>query len=48
MQIVGVTGISGAGKSTVSSKICSLVDAEVVDADRIAKDLSKTRRSILY
>lgn len=47
MQIIGVTGISGAGKSTVSKKICKIKNAKYVNADEIAKDLSRKRRGIL-
>lgn len=47
MQIIGITGISGAGKSTVSEKICKIKSAKYINADKIAKDLSKKRRRIL-
>jgi len=47
MQIIGVTGISGAGKSTVSKRICEIVNGKYIDADKIARELSKKRRSIL-
>lgn len=47
MQIIGVTGITGSGKSTVSKTICEMTNAKYVDADKIARDLSKKRRSIL-
>lgn len=47
MQIIGVTGISGAGKSTVSRKICELINGKYIDADQIAKTLSKKRRELL-
>lgn len=41
MQIIGITGISGAGKSTVSKKIAKLKGAEIIDADKIVKNLQK-------
>ena len=47
MQIIGVTGITGSGKSTVSKRICEMTNAKYIDADKIARDLSKKRRSIL-
>lgn len=43
MQIIGVTGITGAGKSTISSKICEYTNGKYIDADKIAKNLSKIR-----
>ena len=39
MIIIGVTGTSGAGKSTVSTIIKNNTGALVIDADRIAKEL---------
>lgn len=47
MQIIGVTGISGAGKSTVAKKICNIKSAKYIDADQTAKKLSNKRRSLL-
>ena len=47
MQIIGITGISGAGKSTVSERICKIKDAKYVNADKVAKELSRKRRRIL-
>lgn len=46
-MIIGVTGISGAGKSTVSKLICKEKQAKYVNADKIAKELSGKRRKIL-
>lgn len=37
MQIIGITGISGAGKSTVADAICKRENAESIDADKIVK-----------
>ena len=47
MQIIGVTGITGAGKSTISEKICKLINGKHIDADKIAKDLSVSRKKLL-
>ena len=47
MHTIGITGISGSGKSTVSKKICNILNAKYIDADKIAKDLSMKRRKIL-
>ncbi len=41
MKIIGITGSSGAGKNTVCEIIEKKYDAEVIDADQIAKELSK-------
>lgn len=40
-MIVGITGISGSGKSTVTNKICNMINAKCIDADKIAKDMQK-------
>ena len=45
--IIGITGNSGAGKSTVSNRICDLKNAKYINADEIARELSKKRRRIL-
>ena len=47
MQIIGITGITGSGKSTVSKRICEMINAKYIDADKVAKDLSKKRRRLL-
>ncbi len=47
MQIIGITGISGAGKSTVSERICKIKNAKYVNADKVAKELSRKRGRIL-
>lgn len=47
MQIIGITGISGAGKSTVSERVCKIKNARYVNADKIAKTSSRKRRRIL-
>ena len=47
MQIIGITGVTGSGKSTVSKRICEIVNGKYIDADKIARELSKKRRGIL-
>lgn len=46
-MIIGVTGTSGSGKSTVSKIICNLKNAKLVDADEIAKSMQAPRKGIL-
>ena len=41
MKIIGVTGSSGAGKDTLCESLENKYEAEIVDADKIAKELSK-------
>lgn len=41
MQIIGITGISGAGKSTVSEKIAQIKNAEIIDADKVVRDVQR-------
>ena len=41
MKIIGVTGSSGAGKDTLCEILENKYEAEIVDADKIAKELSK-------
>lgn len=41
MKIIGITGSSGAGKDTVCEIIEKKYNAEIIDADKIAKELSK-------
>lgn len=41
MKIIGITGSSGAGKDTVCEILEKQYNAEIVDADKIAKELSK-------
>lgn len=41
MKIIGVTGSSGAGKDTLCEILEDKYNAEIVDADKIARELSK-------
>ncbi len=41
MKIIGVTGSSGAGKTEVCKILQKKYDAEIIDADTVAKKLSK-------
>jgi len=41
MKIIGVTGSSGAGKTEACKIIEKICDAEIIDADKVAKNLSK-------
>lgn len=41
MKIIGITGSSGSGKDTICEIIEKKYDAEIIDADQIAKELSK-------
>ena len=44
MQIIGITGNTGSGKSTVSKRICKILNAKYISADEIAKSLSSKRK----
>lgn len=46
-MIVGITGSSGAGKSEVSKLLAKEYDAYLIDADKIAKNLSKENADYL-
>lgn len=39
MKVIGVTGNSGSGKTTICEIICEIANAKVVDADEVAKSL---------
>lgn len=41
MRIVGLTGTSGSGKTTVCELIKQIYNAQIIDADKIAKELAK-------
>ena len=38
MQVIGVTGISGAGKTTVSREICDMIESEHINVDRVVRE----------
>lgn len=40
-MIIGITGNSGSGKSEISKILSSKIDAEIIDADRVVKELSE-------
>ena len=40
MKIIGITGNSGSGKSTVSKMISENYEAKIIDADKIAKEMT--------
>lgn len=46
MKLIGLTGTSGAGKSTVSKILQEEYGAEIIDADKVAKQL--TKKGTLY
>lgn len=41
MKVIGITGNSGAGKTTVCEIMKTLYDVNIIDADKVAKSLSK-------
>ena len=41
MTVVGITGTSGSGKSTVAGIIQQNYNAQIIDADQIAKELTQ-------
>lgn len=47
MEIIGVTGISGSGKSTISKMMCEMLNGKYIDADQVVRNLRKKRRTIL-
>lgn len=47
MRIIGITGNSGSGKSTVSKMISENYEAKVIDADKIAKKMTKNNGEYL-
>ena len=47
MRIIGITGNSGSGKSTVSKMISENYEAKIIDADKIAKEMTKNNGEYL-
>lgn len=46
-MIIGITGSSGSGKSTVCSILQKKYNAKIIDADKIAKQLSQNNKEYL-
>lgn len=44
IKIIGITGTSGSGKSTVSEKICKMKNAKYINADKIAREMSRKQK----
>ena len=47
MNVIGITGSSGAGKSTICDILQKQYDVKVLNADKIAKRLSKRGTSYI-
>ena len=47
MKIIGITGNSGSGKSTISKLIRKNYEAKIIDADKIAKEMTKNNGEYL-
>ena len=48
MRVIGITGSSGSGKTTVCKIIKKLYNSEILDADKVAKELSNDVNSDYY
>lgn len=48
MKIIGITGPSGSGKTTVSKIIEEEYNAFIIDADKVAKDLSSNQETTYF
>ena len=46
-MIIGITGSSGAGKSTACEILSEKYDIEIIDADKIARKLTDTNKDYL-
>ena len=47
MKIIGITGNSGSGKFTISKLISKNYEAKIIDADKIAKEMTKNNGEYL-
>ena len=47
-MIIGITGSSGAGKSTVCNILKNTYNAKIIDSDKIAKKIIRKRYRIYY
>ena len=47
MKIIGIKGNSGSGKSTISKLISKNYEAKIIDADKIAKEMTKNNGEYL-
>lgn len=48
MRVIGITGSSGSGKTTVCKIIKKIYNSEILDADKVAKELSNDVNSDYY
>lgn len=48
MRVIGITGSSGSGKTTVCKIIKKLYNSKILDADKVAKELSNDVNSDYY
>lgn len=48
MRVIGITGSSGSGKTTICNIIKNLYNSEILDADKVAKELSSNINSDYY
>ena len=46
-MIIGITGNSGTGKSTIAKLLANKINADIIDADKIAKEMTETETEYL-